>query len=150
MLAGLAAAGGASREGSGLAQARAAAYVVSRVTTALATERQVFHASTMSTGDQPSVTWGYGSRGRFEEFTGAACGHATASGVCTNSGGSERYLAQGTAVVGGKLTEAYVTYFDHKYSLSPVGPPGRPASACSPNARLSMGGPPDPTAHWSP
>jgi len=149
VLAGLAAAGGASREGSGLAQARAAAYVVSRVTTALATERQVFHASTMSTGDQPSVTWGYGSWGRFEEFTGAACGHTTASGVCTYRGGSERYLAQGTALVGRKLTEAYVTYFDHKYSLSAIGAPGRPASACSAAARLSMGGPPDPTAHWS-
>ena len=149
VLAGLAAAGSAPGEGGGLAQARAAAYVVSRVKTALAAEHQVFHGVTMSTGDQPSATWGYGSMGRFEEFTGTACGHVTASGDCTRSGGSERYLAQGTAVVGGKLTEAYVTYFDHKYSLSPVGPPGRPASACSPKARLSMGGPPDPTAHWS-
>ena len=36
-----------------------------------------------------------------------------------------RYLAQGTALVGGKLVGAYVTYFDHKYSLSPLRPAGQ-------------------------
>ncbi len=132
--------------GSSLAQARAAAYVVSRVKTALAAEHRVFVGSTMSTDDQPSVTWAYGAHNRFEEFTGTQCGHVNHSGDCSNQGGSVRYLADGTALVNGKLTEAYVTYFDHKYSLSPVYRTS--ASACG-RAALGMGGPPVPTPHWS-
>jgi hypothetical protein len=140
------AAGTVAQPGSSLAQARAAAYVVSRVKTALAAEHQVFEGSTMSTGDQPSVTWAYGSHNRFEEFTGTQCGQVNASGDCSHQGGSERYLAAGTALVDGTLTGAYVTYYDHKYSLSPVYNP--PASACG-RAAMGMGGPPVPTAHWS-
>jgi len=34
------------------------------------------------------------------------------------AGRTRRYLAQGTALIGGKLTGPYVTYFDRKYSLS--------------------------------
>jgi hypothetical protein len=100
----------------------------------------------MSTGDQPSVTWAYGAHNRFEEFTGTQCGQVNRSGDCSHQGGSVRYLAAGTALVNGKLTGAYVTYFDHKYSLSPVY--NTPASACGHSA-LTMGGPPVPTAHWS-
>jgi hypothetical protein len=140
------AAGTVARPGSSLAQARAAAYVVGRVKTALASEHNVFVGSTMSTGDQPSVTWAYGAHNRFEEFTGTQCGQVNASGDCSHQGGSQRYLAAGTALVNGKLTGAYVTYFDHKYSLSPVY--NTPASACG-QAALGMGGPPVPTAHWS-
>jgi hypothetical protein len=56
-------------------------------------------------------------------------------------------VAVGTALVAGKLTDAYVTYDDHRFSLS--GPPGpQPTSACSTDAALSMGGPLIPTAHW--
>ena len=132
--------------GSSLAQARAAALVVSRVKTALASEHRVFVGSTMSTGDQPSVTVAYGAHNRFEEFTGMQCGHVNASGDCTHQGASERYLAAGTALVNGKLAGAYVTYYDHKYSLSPVY--NVPASACG-RAAMGMGGPPVPTAHWS-
>jgi hypothetical protein len=140
------AAGTVAQPGSSLAQARAAAYVVSRVRTALASEQNVFVGRTMSTGGQPSVTWAYGAHNRFEEFTGTQCGQVNSSGDCSYQGGSTRYLAAGTALVNGKLTGAYVTYFDHKYSLSPVY--NTPASACG-KAAIGMGGPPVPTAHWS-
>ena len=140
------AAGTVAQPGSSLAQARAAALVVSRVKTALASEHNVFVGRTLSTGDQPSVTWAYGAHNRFEEFTGAQCGQVNSSGDCSHQGGSERYLAAGAALVNGKLTGAYVTYFDHKYSLSPVY--NTPASACGRSA-ITMGGPPVPTPHWS-
>jgi hypothetical protein len=132
--------------GSSLAQARAAAYVVSRVKTALASEHSVFVGSTLSTDDEPSVTWAYGAHNRFEEFTGTQCGQVNASGDCSHQGGSVRYLAAGTALVNGKLTGAYVTYYNHKYSLSPAY--RTPPSACGRGA-LGMGGPPVPTPHWS-
>jgi hypothetical protein len=140
------AAGTVAQPGSSLAQARAAALVVSRVKHALASEHNVFVGRTMSTGDQPSITWAYGAHNRFEEFTGTQCGQVNASGDCSHQGGSERYLASGTALVNGKLTGAYVTYFDRKYSLSRVY--SMPASACG-KAAIEMGGPPVPTAHWS-
>ncbi len=138
--------GTVAQPGSSLAQARAAALVVSRVKHALATEHNVFVGRTMSTGAQPSVTWAYRAHNRYEEFTGAQCGQVNSSGECSHQGGSARYLAAGTALVNGKLTGAYVTYFDHKYSLSPVY--NAPASACG-KAAIGMGGPPVPTAHWS-
>jgi hypothetical protein len=139
--------GTAARTGSSLAQARETAYLVSRVENALATQHAVFRGVTMSSGDQPSVTYTYGQRSRFEEFTGNSCGHVTSpSGDCTNSGGSERYLAQGTALIHGKLTAAYVTYFDQRYSLSKyVYEP--PPSACG-KAALEMGGPAVASADW--
>lgn len=74
------AAGTVAQPGSSLAQARAAAYVVSRVEYALASENQVFVGSTMShsfidgklvNGDQPSVSWAYQAHNRFEVLTGA-------------------------------------------------------------------------------
>ncbi len=147
------AAGTVAQPGSSLAQARAAALVVSRVKHALAAENQVFvgrtvsfSGGTLSADNQPSVTWAYGSHNRYEEFTGAACGHAAASGDCTQQGGSQRFLAAGTALVNGNLTGAYVTYYDHKYSLS--APYTSPPSACGKSALL-MGGPPVPTARWA-
>ena len=42
-------------------------------------------------------------RSRFVEYTGNACGHALANGACTHRGGSELYLADGTALINGKL-----------------------------------------------
>ena len=149
------AAGTVAQPGSSLAQARAAAYVVSRVKQALASEHQVFRGDTVShmfigdklaQGDQPSVSWAYQAHNRFEEFTGASCGQVTPGGDCTHQGGSQRYLADGTALVNGKLTGAYVTYYDHRYSLSPVY--AAPPSACG-RAAIGMGGPPVPTSHWS-
>jgi hypothetical protein len=132
--------------GPGAAQARTVAYVVSRVEHALASENRVFYGRTTG-NDGPSITWAYGLRNRFEEFTGRACGHTLPNGYCTHHGGSVPFLAQGTALVQGKLRGAYVTYFDRRYSLSPVWI--APPSACSKDARLSMGGPPTPTPRWS-
>jgi hypothetical protein len=131
------------------AQASAAAYVTRRVERALAREDLVFAGSSHSKTFGNTFTWAYGSQFRFEEFTATACGHALPNGGgCTRHGGSELFLAEGPAIVGGKLTGAYITYFDRKYSLS--GPPvSQPTSACSTGAALSMGGPLIPTTHWS-
>jgi hypothetical protein len=126
---------GAHRAPSGTAlspaQARTVAYVTRRVENALATESLVFvgRSDTKVMGDY--VTWAYGPRNRWEAFTGS----------------SEPYWSQGTAVVGGKLVGAYVTYFDHRYSLWPLG--SQPVSACSTNAALSMAAPIIPTTHWT-
>jgi hypothetical protein len=148
ILATVAAGGTAARTGSGVAQGRETAYILTRVESALASERGVYRGVTLSTGDQPSVTWAYGRRSRYEEFTGTSCGHVTSpGGECTNTGGSERYLAQGTALIKGKLTGAYVTYFDHRYSLSnDVYAP--PSSACG-KAALDMGGPAPANGDWA-
>ncbi len=126
--------------------AHTTAYVVKRVETALASTRMVFRGTSNSMG-QLSVTWAYGKRSRFEEFTGKECGHSLPSGDCTHRGESERFLANGTTFVHGKLTGVYVTYFNRRYSLSPMWT--LPPSACSPEAALEMGGPGVATAHWS-
>ena len=128
------------------AGAQTTAYVVKRVETALASTRMVFRGTSNSMG-QLSVTWAYGRRSRFVEFTGKECGHTLPSGECTHRGGSERFLADGTTFVHGKLTGVYVTYFNRRYSLSPVWTP--PPSACLPEAALEMGGPGVATTHWS-
>jgi hypothetical protein len=132
--------------GTSVAQARTLAYVVSRVEHALASEHQVFVGRTTSTWG-PNMTWAYGPRNRFEEFTGKACGHTDPNGWCTYHGGSVPFLAEGTALIGGRLRGAYVTYYDHRYSLSGVRV--QPVSACSTDDALSMGGPPVVTPHWS-
>ncbi len=142
--------GGASGPtvGGNAAQARTVAYVTSRVERALAHENLVFFGRTEGNTWGPTLTWAYGPRSRFAEFTGSACGHALASGECTHRGGSELYLADGTALVNGKLTSAYVTYFDRKYSLS--GPPASaPTSACTPKLALEISGPPSVTIRWA-
>jgi hypothetical protein len=137
--------GGAATTGSTVGQAKTVAYLVSRVKQALAGERQVFYGRTTSTYG-PSVTWSYGRSNRWEELTGTSCGHVLPTGVCTNRGGSERYLTQGTARVHGKLTGVYVTYYNRKWSLSPE---AVPANACSTAARMEMSGVPVPTSQWS-
>ncbi|HTZ30175.1 MAG TPA: hypothetical protein VMC83_39645 [Streptosporangiaceae bacterium] len=119
----------AATGGSGAAQAQTVAYVTKRVENALATEKLVFVGrSDGKMGDY--VTWAYGPRSRWEEFSG-----------------SKPYWAQGTALIGGKLVGAYVTYFDRRYSLSPLGP--QETSACSATDALSMGAPVIPTTHWT-
>jgi hypothetical protein len=121
--------GGTAGSGVSPAQAKEMAYVTTRVENALASENLVFVGRADSKmGDY--VTWAYGPRYRWEALAG-----------------SEPYWVQGTALVGGKLVGAYVTYFDHRYSLWPLGP--QPSSACSTNAALSMGAPVIPTTHWS-
>jgi hypothetical protein len=128
--------------GSGAAQARTAAYVTKRVENALAGENLVFVGhSDSKMGDY--VTWAYGPQNRWEAFSNGESA-ITTGGIQPVKG---PYWDQGTALVGGKLVYAYVTYFDHRYSLSPLGP--QETSACGKDAALSMGAPVIPTTHWT-
>ncbi len=137
--------GSPAQSGPAVSRARTTAYVISRVEKALAGQHLVLHGRIGGIWG-PSSSWAYGPRNRFEEHTGSDCGHASVSGGCTHRGGSEPYLAVGTALIGGKLTSVYVTYYNHKWSQLPERP--IPASACSETAALGMGGPPIPTSDW--
>ena len=118
------------------------AYVMRHVASALANENLVMRGDatqtyTLATSpgqtlpEGTTVTWAYGPRSRFEEITTSSCGHVLSSnGACTYRGGPEAYSASGTALVNGKLTGAYVTYYNHKYSLS-HGAEAAPPAACS-------------------
>jgi hypothetical protein len=120
-------------------------YVVRHVERALTDVHRVFQGQTASNSG-PSTTWGYGKWNRLLEYTGESCGHALPTGWCSQHGGSQPFIAAGTALVAGSLTYAYVSYYNRKYSL------GRglsqPGSACSAD-RLGLGGPPDPVSNWS-
>jgi hypothetical protein len=116
--------------------------VTRRVENALACENLVFVGRLDSTPQGSSVTWAYGSQNRFEEFWPATDhrdrvvnGQRLWDFPPQDRG--QPYLASGTALIGGKLVGAYVTYFDRRYSLSPLEP--RPTSACSTSAALAMG-----------
>jgi len=147
-----------ARSGTGVADARTAAYVVSRVESALAGENFVIqgrgtagyagwhHGHPYSYSDGATDSWTYGNRNRMEEFTGKACGHVDSRGWCTNHGGSVRFLAGGTALVHGKLVSAYVTYYDHRYSVSPLG--HYQLKPCSRTAQLVLGGPAVSMPNW--
>jgi len=103
--------------------------VISRVEKALAGQQLVLRGRT--SGDWgPSIYWAYGPRNRFEEFTGSG----------------EPFLAQGTALIGGKPTGVYVTYYNRKWSLLPEG--AAPVSACSRTGTLEMAGPAAPARNW--
>ena len=142
----------------GVTNARTTAYVIKRVQNALAGANFVIQARATGTltvsvhghkvrsSDGTSMSWGYGNRSRFVEFTGDSCGHVLADGSCTHRGGSVLYLADGTALIGGKLTGAYVTYFDHRYSLSPMG--HYHLKPCSTTAQLALGAPAVTMADW--
>jgi hypothetical protein len=149
----------ATRPGTrGVTNAQTTAYVIKRVQSALAAENFVIqgqatgtltvsvHGRRVSSSNGPSMSWSYGDRSRFVEFTGSDCGQVLSDGSCTHRGGSGLYLADGTALIGGKLTGAYVTYFDHKYSLYPVGQTH--VKACSRTARLGLGAPAVTIANW--
>jgi len=135
----------------GVTNAQTTAYVIKRVQNALAGANFVIegqatgsltisvHGHKVRSSDGTSMSWSYGNRSRFVEFSGGSCGRVLADGSCTHRGGSELYLADGTALVGGKLTRAYVTYFDHKYSLSPLG--HYHLKPCSATAQLALGAP---------
>lgn len=122
--------GTAARTGSSLASARTIAYVTKHVENALASENLVFVGRSYSNIWGYGATWAHGSRDRFDD-----------------SSDSGPFLAKGTALVGGKLVDAYVTYPDRKYSLSPV--TSQSTSACSANAAVGMGVPVIPTTHWA-
>jgi hypothetical protein len=124
----VAATGGAGAGGSAT-QARTTAYVVSRVEKALADQHLVLRGRASGDGG-PSSYWAYGPRNRFEEFTGSG----------------KPYIAVGTALIGGKLTGVYVTYYNRKWSLLPEG--AAPANACSRTGTLEMAGPAAPARNW--
>jgi hypothetical protein len=148
-----------ARPGGGAVGARTTAYVVTRVEHALAAEHFVIqgratasltvsvHGHRVHSSDGSTSSWGYGKQHRMEEFTGRSCGHALPDGSCSHHGGSELYLADGTALIGGKLTGAYVTYYNHKYSLYPLG--HTHLKACSTTAQLVLGGPAVTVPNWA-
>lgn len=142
----------------GVTNAHTTAYVIKRVQNALAAANFVIqsratgsmtvsvHGHRVRSSDGPYSSWTYGNRWRMEEFTGTGCGHALPNGSCTNRGGSERYWAQGTARIGGRLVSAYVTDYDHRYSVSPLG--HFDVKACSRTAQLDLGGPAVAMPNW--
>jgi hypothetical protein len=142
----------------GVSSARTTAYVVARVERALTDEHFVIegrasgsfsysvHGHRVRSSDGLTSSWSYGNRNRMVEFTGRSCGHALPDGSCSHHGGSERFLADGTALVGGKLTGAYVTYYNDKYSLYPLG--NTHVKACSTTSQLALGGPAITMPNW--
>jgi hypothetical protein len=142
----------------GVSAAQTTAHVVAKVERALAAEHFVIegrargsmtysvHGHRVRSGEGPTSSWGYGNRQRMLEFTGRSCGHARPDGSCSHHGGSERFLADGTALIGGKLTGAYVTYYNDKYSLYPLG--NTHVKACSTTAQLGLGGPAVTVPNW--
>jgi len=147
-----------ARPSAGVTNARTTAYVISRVENALAGKNSVIQALASGSyagshhgrryhgSDGTFDSWTYGIRNRMEEFTGKACGHVESNGWCTYRGGSVRVLADGTALVHGKLVGAYVTYFDHRYSLSSLG--HDQLKPCSRTAQLVLGGPAVSVPSW--
>ena len=129
----------------GTTHAKTVAYVLSRDDSAVASKHLVVRATTASDTWGPTTAWAYGQRSRMEEFTGTNCGHVKTNGDCTNQGGSERYLADGTVLIHGKLTGVYLTYVDHRWSLSPQ---DYSPSACSTTGSFAVDGPGIPTSKW--
>ena len=141
----IAVAGPGARPGTGgIMNARAAAYVVGRVERALAGQDLVYRAQSTADDGTISVAWAYGPRNRYEEYYPATdYRDRVVNGKrlwdFPPDLRGQPYLAQGTALAGGKLTGAYVTYFDHRYSLAPLG--HFRLKPCSVTARLAVGGP---------
>jgi hypothetical protein len=135
----------------GLTDARTTAYVIKRVENALAGGNLVYYAHSTANDGTISIAWTYGARNRYEEYYPATDyrdrvvnGKRLWDFPPRLRG--QPYLAQGTALVGGKLTYAYVTYFDHRYSLAPVG--HFHLRPCSVTAQLSLGGPAVTVPNW--
>ena len=134
--------GPGARPGTGTTSARTTAYVVKRVEHALsaghfvvegrATGRWTLsvHGHRVHGSSGLTLSWAYGNRDRMEEFTLAG----------------KPWLDDGTALIGGKLTGAYVTHFDHRYSLYPPG--HARLKACSATAQLVLGGPAVTIPNW--
>ena len=144
--------GPVSRTGTGgLTDARTTAYVIKRVENALAGANLVYSARSTASDGTISMAWAYRARNRFEEYY-PATDHRdrVVNGKrlwdFPPSLRGQPYLAQGTALVGGKLTYAYVTYFDHRYSLAPLN--HYHLRPCSVTARLAVGGPAVTVPNW--
>lgn len=139
--------------GPGPMQARDAAYVTKRVESALYGQNMVAVENNRNGGGN-IVTWMYGNLWNTLQFNPAGDYSWVVQGKRYYSfpladRGQPDY-ATGTAMVGGKLYGAYVTYNDERYSLTPLtSKPGLPTSACSTTARLEMGGMPVPGVGWA-
>jgi hypothetical protein len=135
------------------AQQRHAAYVTSRVISALSSQDMV-SVEHMSFSGIPNVTWTYGSQYNWVQYWPSVDyrdrvvnGQRLWDFPPQDRG--QPATASGTALVGGKLMGAYVTYQNSRYSLSPMtGKSYLPTSACSTTDRLAMGGNPVPGVSW--
>jgi hypothetical protein len=147
----IAVAGPGARPGTGgVTNARTTAYVIKRVENALASENLVYRAQSTAS-DATSIAWAYGPRNRYEEYWPVTdyrdrVVHGKRLWDFPPGLRGQPYTAQGTALVGGKLTDAYVTYFDHRYSLSPLG--HYHLKPCSVTAELAIGGPTVTVPNW--
>jgi hypothetical protein len=145
------AAPGAKPGTGGVMAARTTAYVIKRVENALAGENLVYRAQSTASVGGTSIAWSYGPRNRYEEYWPVTdyrdrVVHGKRLWDFPPDLRGQPYLAQGTALVGGKLTDAYVTYFDHRYSLAPLGHDH--LKPCSVTAELSLGGPTVTVPNW--
>jgi hypothetical protein len=125
-----------------LTRAQTTAYAIKRVENALAAANFVIqgrgtgtmtfpaHGRQVHNGMGLTASWSYGNRWRTEEFTP----------------GGKPYSADGTALIGGRLTWATVTYYNHKYSLAPWS--RTHLKACSTTAQLVLGGPAVTMPNW--
>jgi hypothetical protein len=142
---------GAQPGTSSVVNARTTAFVIKRVENALAAETLVYRAQSTASDGTTSIAWAYGPRNRYEEFYPATdyrdrVVHGKRLWDFPPGLRGQPYLAQGTALVGGKLADAYVTYFDHRYSLAPLG--HYHLKPCSVTARLAAGGPAVTVPDW--
>jgi hypothetical protein len=129
--------------GTGPSEAQTAAYVTRQVQRAVANENMVYVGRTNSTYG-PSVVWAYGQQSRWVEYWPATDqkdrvvnGQRLWDFPPQYRG--QVFSAEGTALVGGTLMGAYVTYPDRKYSLSRQLP--TQGSACTKTGGLELGGP---------
>jgi hypothetical protein len=136
----------------GVPQASTVAYTLNRVKNAVANGNRVLYEKMIGGPWEGTFGWVYGVQGQFEEYWP----HADYRDRVVNGQDlwdfplkdrGKLFLAQGTIRIRGKLKSAYVTYWDHRYSLSGLAAP--PLSACSKDVALSMGGPPIPGIRWS-
>jgi hypothetical protein len=133
-------------------QARDAAYVTKRVESALSGQDMV--AVEKDSNGGATTTWMYGKLwNRLElnppgDYSWVEHGKRYYSFPLAERG--KPFTATGTAMVGGQLYGAYVTYNDDRYSLTPLTNNSvLPTSACSTTARLEMGGMPVPGVGWA-
>jgi hypothetical protein len=113
--------------------AQMVADLTSKVRQAVANDNLVYVGQT-SANYGPSTAWAYGRQSRWVEYNTAGDDHG------------QIYSVEGTALVGGKLMNAYVIYPDRKYSLSRQ--LLTQESACTTTGALEMGGPAVVGVNW--
>lgn len=135
-------------------QARDIAYMTRRIESAVSSQNLVAVERSSMAGS-PSVTWTYGTNYNWVQYWPTADyrdrivnGKHLWDFPPADRG--KPFSATGTTLIDGKPNWAYVTYNDHRYSVSPITQWSfLPTSACSTTARLEMGGLPVPGVSWS-